>query len=128
MPVNISARLPNEPGPMADDADTERVTFTIANLRTINSKRLYALVDVEIRVAGRSFRIIGVQIRRGSGGLSVHPPPHRDVNGAWKPVVEMPEELREPLSDAVMGFLVDEGMAKPRMAPVRNLIYPPRRR
>jgi hypothetical protein len=26
----------------------------------------------------------------------------------------MPEELREPLSDAVMGFLVDEGMAKPR--------------
>ena len=46
MPVNISVRLPNEPG-MADDADTERVTFTIANLRSINSKRLYALVDVE---------------------------------------------------------------------------------
>jgi hypothetical protein len=40
-PVSISARLPNEPG-MADDADTERVTFTIANLRSINSKRLYA--------------------------------------------------------------------------------------
>jgi DNA-binding cell septation regulator SpoVG len=111
MPVNISARLSNEPG-MADDADTERVTFTIANLRTINSKRLYALVDVEIRVAGLSFRIIGVQIQRGSGGLSVHLPTHRDVNGAWKPVVEMPEELREPLSDAVMEFLVDEGMAK----------------
>ena len=66
MPVNISARLPNEPG-MADDADTERVTFTIANLRSINSKRLYALVDVEIRVAGLSFRIIGVQIQRGIG-------------------------------------------------------------
>jgi DNA-binding cell septation regulator SpoVG len=111
MPVNISARLSNEPG-MADDADTERVTFTIANLRTINSKRLYALVDVEIRVAGLSFRIIGVQIQRGAGGLSVHLPTHRDVNGAWKPVVEMPEELREPLSDAVMEFLVDEGMAK----------------
>ncbi len=113
MPVNISARLPNEPG-MADDADTERVTFTIANLRTINSKRLYALVDVELQVAGLSFRIIGVQIQRGSGGLSVHLPTHRDFNGAWKPVVEMPEELRGPLSDAVMGFLVDEGMAKPR--------------
>ena len=27
-------------------------------------------------------------------------------------MVEMPEELREPLSDAVMEFLVDEGMAK----------------
>ena len=102
MPVNISARLPNEPGPMADDAETERVTFTIANLRTINSKRLYALVDVEIRIAGLSFRIIGVQIQRVIGGLSVHLPILRDVHGAWKPVVEMPEELREPLSDAVM--------------------------
>jgi hypothetical protein len=111
MPVNISARLPNEPG-MADDTETERVTFTIANLRSINSKRLYALVDVEIRVAGLSFRIIGVQIQRGTGGLSVHLPTHRDVNGAWKPVVEMPD--RGPLSDVVMGFLVDEGMAKPR--------------
>jgi hypothetical protein len=29
-------------------------------------------------------------------------------------VVEMPEELRGPLSDAVMGFLVDGGMAKRR--------------
>jgi hypothetical protein len=113
MPVNINVRLPNEPG-MGDDTETERVTFTIANLRSINSKRLYALVDVEIRVAGLSFRIIGVQIQRGTGGLSVHLPTHRDVNGAWKPVVEMPEELRGPLSDVVMGFLVDEGMAKPR--------------
>jgi DNA-binding cell septation regulator SpoVG len=97
---------------MADDAETERVTFTIANLRTVNSKRLCALVDVELRVAGLSFWIIGVQVQRGSGGLSVHLPTHRDANGAWKPVVEMPEELRGPLSDAVMGFLVDEGMAR----------------
>jgi DNA-binding cell septation regulator SpoVG len=99
---------------MVDDAETERVTFTIANLRTINSKRLYALVDVELQIAGLSFRIIGVQVQRGSGGLSVHLPTHRDINGAWKPVVEMPEELRGPLSDAVMEFLVDEGMARRR--------------
>jgi DNA-binding cell septation regulator SpoVG len=99
---------------MVDDAETERVTFTIANLRTINSKRLYALIDVELQIAGLSFRIIGVQVQRGSGGLSVHLPTHRDINGAWKPVVEMPEELRGPLSDAVMEFLVDEGMARRR--------------
>ena len=88
MPISISARLPSEPGFMTDDADTERVTFTIANLRPINSKRLYALVDVELQIAGLSFRITGVQIRRGIGGLSVHLPTHRDVNGDWKPVVE----------------------------------------
>jgi hypothetical protein len=97
---------------MADDADTEQVTFTVANPRTINSKRLYALVDVELRVAGLSFWIIGVQIRRSSSGLSVHLPTLRDINGTWKPVVEMPEELREPLSNIVMEFLVDEGMAR----------------
>jgi hypothetical protein len=125
MPVNISARLPNEPG-MADDADTERVTFTIANLRSINSKRLYALVDVEIRVAGLSFRIIGVQVQRVGGALSVHLPTLRDVNGAWKPVVEMPEELRRPLSDAVMEFLADKAWRSGDHR--RNLIHSPHRR
>src|SRR3954452_11216391 len=33
-------------------------------------QRLCALVDVELQVAALSFRIIGAQIRRGSGGLS----------------------------------------------------------
>jgi hypothetical protein len=56
---------------MADEAETERVTFTIANPRTVNSKSLYALVDVEVQVAGLSFKIIGVQVRHGSTGLSV---------------------------------------------------------
>jgi hypothetical protein len=97
---------------MADEAETERVTFTIANLRTVNSKSLYALVDVKVQVAGLSFGIIGVQIRRGSSGLSVRLPTHRDVNGAWRPVVEMPEELLRPLANAVLEFLAEEGLAK----------------
>jgi hypothetical protein len=96
-----------------DDAETERVTFTIANLQTINSKRLYALVDVEVQVSALSFAIMVVQIRRGSDGLSVHLPTHRDVHGAWKPVVAMREELQAPLSNAVE-FLVDERLARRR--------------
>ena len=36
----------------------------------------------------------------------------RHIAMLMAPEVEMPEELREPLSDAVMEFLVDEGMAK----------------
>ena len=97
---------------MADEDETERVTFTIANPRTVNSKSLYALVDVEVQVAGLSFAIVGVQIRHGRGGLSVRLPTHRDVNGAWRPVVEMPEELLRPLGNAVMEFLAEEGLAK----------------
>ena len=97
---------------MADEAETERVTFTIANLRTIKSKRLYALVDVEVQVAGLSFVIVGVQVRHGSGDLSARLPTLRDVNGAWRPVVEMPEELLRPLGNAVMEFLAEEGLAE----------------
>ena len=33
---------------MADEAETERVTFTIANPRTVNSKSLYALVNYAV--------------------------------------------------------------------------------
>jgi DNA-binding cell septation regulator SpoVG len=104
---------------MADEAETERVTFTIANLRTVNSKSLYALVDVEVQVAGLSFVIVGVQVRRGSGGLSARLPTHRDVNGAWRPVVEMPEELLRPLGNAVMEFLAEEGLAERRSANIK---------
>ena len=110
---------------MADEAETERVTFTIANPRTVNSKSLYALVDVEVQVAGLSFVIVGVQVRRGSGGLSARLPTHRDVNGAWRPVVEMPEELLRPLGNAVMEFLAEEGLAERRSALTKQLSYPP---
>ena len=105
---------------MADDADTERVTFTIANPRIVDSKRLYAFVDVEVQVAGLSFRIIGVQIRHDGGGLSVHLPTHRDVTGIWRPVIEMPEELSTPLANAVMEFLAEEGLAKRGLGTTRT--------
>ena len=97
---------------MADEAETERVTFTIANPRIVNSKSLYALVDVEVQVAGLSFVIVGVQVRHGSGGLSACLPTQSDVNGAWRPVVEMPDELLRPLGNAVREFLAEEGLAE----------------
>ena len=112
---------------MADEAETERVTFTIANPRTVNSKSLYALVDVEVRVAGLSFGIIGVQVRRGSSGLSVSLPTHRDVNGAWRPVVEMPEEVLWPLGNAVMEFLAEEGLGERKSVLTKLLSSPPHR-
>ena len=90
-----------------------------ANLRTVNSKSLYALVDVEVQVAGLSFVIVGVQVRQGSGGLSARLPTQRDVNGAWRPVVEMPDELLQPLSNAVMEFLTEEGLAERRTARIK---------
>jgi hypothetical protein len=83
------------------------------------ARALYALVDVEVQVAGLSFVIVGVQVRRGSGGLSARLPTHRDVNGAWRPVVEMPEELLRPLGNAVLEFLAEEGPAERRSANIK---------
>ena len=102
---------------MADEAaETQCVTFTISDARVVNSKNLYALVDVEIDVAGIPFRILGVQIRHTGHGLAVFLPTQRDFRGVWKPVVDMPQELLEPLSNSVMDFLAEEGLVQRRQA------------
>ena len=98
---------------MTEDAETEQteqVTFTIANLRAVAARDLFALLDVEVRVAGLSFWIMGVQGRRArNGGALIQLPTYRDTDGRARPAVVMPEELRKPLVDAVMEFLAEEG-------------------
>jgi hypothetical protein len=54
--------------------ETQWATFTIANLRPVSTKRILALVDVEVRVA--SFWIMGVQGRRAAGGSAIVQLPH----------------------------------------------------
>jgi hypothetical protein len=56
--------------------------------------------------------LLGCGRRHGSDCLSVRLPTLRDVNGAWRLVVEMPEELLRPLGNAVMEFLAEEGLAE----------------
>lgn len=56
---------------------------------------------------------MGVQGRRAADGSAVvRLPTYRDVNGLAKPAVVMPEELRQPLVDAVLGFLAEEGAVR----------------
>ena len=93
--------------------DCALVTFSVTNARPISGKFLFALVDVEIQIAGVSFAILGVQARNAPNGCtSVHLPTYRDTNGEWRSSVRLPEELRQPLADAVLAFLVDEGLAR----------------
>ena len=108
------------------------MTFAVTNARPIESKTLFALVDVEVQLAGVSFLIPGVQARRlPEGGTSVHLPTFKDTDGVSRPAILMPEEVRGPLADAVLIFLVEEGLAKRRFdslctvrqpeAPVRSV-------
>jgi hypothetical protein len=99
----------------AETEQTEQVTFTIANLRAVAARDLFALLDVEVRVAGLSFWIMGVQGRRArNGGALIQLPTYRDTDGRARPAVVMPEELRKPLVDAVMEFLAEEGAVERR--------------
>ena len=59
-----------------------------------------------------SFTILGVRARNAQNGYtSVHLPTYRDIDGTRRSSIRLLEELREPLSDAVLEFLVDEGLA-----------------
>ena len=94
--------------------ETAVVTFVVTNPRRIDSRKLFALVDVEMEIAGVSFVIQGVQARKVPAGTSIHLPTYKDQDGAWQPAIRLPEELREPLAAAVLEFLVTSGLARPR--------------
>ena len=96
----------------AENAEYEPVTFTVANCQALQTKSVFAFVDVEIVVAGVAFWIKGVQARHLSGGgTSIHLPTYRTPAGTWRPAVELPAELIEALSQAVLDHLVDQGVA-----------------
>jgi hypothetical protein len=96
-------------------SDSELVTFSVTNARAISGKNLFALVDVEMQIAGVCFAVLGVQARNApNGSTSVHLPTYRDTDGTWRSTVRLPKELHEPLFDAVLEFLVDEGLARPK--------------
>jgi hypothetical protein len=100
------------------DAETTTLTFIVHNARAINSKALFAMVDVEVQIAGVTIDIVGVQARRLlDGGTSVSLPTFKDEGGVWRPAIRLPEEVRGPLADAVLGFLLDEGLARRKFEP-----------
>jgi hypothetical protein len=95
--------------------DTTQITFTVSNARSVASKTIFALVDVEVQIAGIAFGIIGVQARSETDGqTSVRLPTFKDSGGTWRPAIRLPDEVRQPLAEAVLTFLVEEGLAKHR--------------
>ena len=95
--------------------DRAVVTFTVRDARPVSSKSLYALVDVELEIAGVAIVIRGIQARHApGGGTLVELPAYKAADGAWRPAITLPEETRGPLADAVLAFLLEEGLAKQR--------------
>ena len=99
-------------------ADTTPVTFTVSNARAVASKTIFALVDIDVQVAGIIFGIMGVQARREPDGqTSIRLPTFKDSGGTWRPAIRLPDEVRLPLAEAVLAFLIEEGLAKHRFPP-----------
>lgn len=103
--------LAAEPGGLS-----RTVAFTVGNARPVDSRTLFAMVDVEMRIAGVSFEILGVQARRSPCGTSIELPAVRDPGGSWRPAIRLPPELRAPLAEAVTAYLLETGLARPRFA------------
>jgi hypothetical protein len=71
-----------------------------------------------VRIAGVAFEIMGVQARRlPEGGTSVCLPTFKDEGGVWRPAIKLPDEVRAPLADAVLAFLLEEGLARRKFEP-----------
>ena len=90
----------------------QAVTFTVTNCVPMQTKSVFAFVDVEMLVAGVSFWIRGVQARHlAGGGTSIHLPTYRTPTGSWRAAIELPPELVDVLSQAVLDHLVEIGVA-----------------
>ena len=101
------------------------VTFSVFNLRAVRAKTVYAFLDAEIDVAGVRLRVSGIQARHApGGGTSVHLPCYREVDGSWRAAVDLPDEVRDALSAAVLELLVEEGVAVSRPVPPVSLPTP----
>lgn len=100
---------------MPADDENALVTCTVRNARPVDSRSLFALVDVDIEIVGVMLTICGVQARRmTSGGASVHFPTYKGTDGVWYSAVKLPPELHAPLTRAVLAYLVEVGLANPR--------------
>ena len=42
----------------------------------------------------------------------------KDADGIWRPAIRLPDEVRGPLANAVLTFLMEEGLAKRRLEPL----------
>jgi hypothetical protein len=97
------------------DGETGSMRFVVSNARLINGKEPFALVDVEVEISGIVFDIYGMQARpRPAGGTLIYLPTFKDAGGAWRPAVRLPEEVNRPLTGAILHFLTDEGILRPK--------------
>jgi hypothetical protein len=55
--------------------------------------------------------------RLPNGGSSIRLPTFKDEGGTWRPAIRIRDEVRGPLADTVLTFLLEEGLARRKFEP-----------
>jgi hypothetical protein len=95
--------------------DTERVSITVLSVEPLQTKHVYAMISIELVVAGIAIGISGITARIApgpQGGTAVMLPQHRTPSGEWRASVALPIEVRECVCDQVLAHLVATGVAR----------------
>lgn len=94
------------------------VTVTVVDVQAIRKGQILALASVEIELDGVAFTISGLQVVRtreaisGREATGVALPRYRAPDGRWRPAVDLPDELREPVTAAVLERCCDMGITR----------------
>lgn len=98
-----------------ENSETKQAQIRVVSIDRIAAKRVIALASVELEIDGVVVTINGIQaVRNEPAGLRIELPRFRDDAGVWRTAINLPEEVRGPMGDAVIEELLRIGLAKAR--------------
>src|SRR5262245_14399780 len=94
--------------------ETGLVSIRVLSVTPVRAGRLFALASVEVDIDGIQITIHGIRaLSVAPAGTRIELPKFRDADGMSKAAIILPEEVRNPIGDAV---LIDR--SRPCQAPV----------
>ena len=98
--------------------ETALVTVTVLDVQAVQKGQIIALAAVEIELDGVAFAVNGLQVVRTRDPISdraatgVALPRYRAPDGQWRPAVDLPDELYEPITTAILEQCCDRGITR----------------
>ena len=102
-------------GLQANGFGSSLASITVLSVTPARAGKLFALVAVEIDIDGVRIEVHGIRaLRVEPAGTRIELPTFRDDAGVLRPAIILPEEVRDPIADAVLDALIERGLAKRR--------------
>lgn len=99
-------------------SETALITVTVLDVQAVQKGQIIAFAAVELELDGVAFTVNGLQVIRTRDSISgreatgVALPRYRAPNGEWKPAIELPDELREPITATILEQCCDRGITR----------------